>query len=408
MNRPMRNLILGVTILGSSAAMAGVTLFEGDNFTGRRVVVDSNTSNFNSLEFNDRAQSAIVEGGSWELCIDRDFGGGCTTLAPGRYPSLAGWTTRISSARMVAAGPTAMAPTPSRASSGITFYANEDFGGREVAADRSLANFGSVNYNDRPQSAIVEGGAWEICADRNFGGGCAVLAPGRYPSLGDWSRRVSSARPLGSRPSVGATAAVGSSATVVAGSRSGITLYANEDFTGREVSADRSLSDLGARSFNDRPQSAIVEGGAWEVCADRNFGGNCTILAPGQYPSLGDWTRRVSSARPMRDARSDGARDNIRGRASAMLFSGVQFSGRQFTLGGEGANTLNGTFNDRASSLRIDRGYWIFCSDANFGGECRTFGPGEYPVLPPELENRISSGRRITNEYPYARQSGSR
>ena len=408
MNRPMRHLILGVTIFGSTAAMAGVTFFEGDNFTGRRVVVDSNTSNFTTLDFNDRAQSVIVEGGSWELCIDRDFGGGCTTLAPGRYPSLAGWTTRVSSARMVVAGPSAVAPAPLRAGSGITFYANEDFGGRQVAADRQLANFGSVGYNDRPQSAIVDGGAWEICADLDFGGNCAVLAPGRYPSLGDWSRRVSSARPLGSGPAVGTTAAAGSPAAVVVAPRGGITLFANEDFGGREVSADRSLADLGTRSFNDRPQSAIVEGGAWEVCADRNFGGNCTILAPGRYPSLGDWSRRVSSTRPVRDARGNSARDHTHGRASATLFSGDYFRGRQFAVGGEGANTLNGVFNDRASSVRIDRGYWIFCSEANLSGECRTFGPGEYPTLPPELENRISSGRMISNEYPYARQSGSR
>ena len=27
---------------------------------------------------------------------------------------------------------------------------------------------------------------------------------------------------------------------------------------------------------------------------------------------------------------------------------------------------------------------WIFCSDANFNGECRTFGPGDYASLPPD------------------------
>jgi hypothetical protein len=58
-------------------------------------------------------------------------------------------------------------------------------------------------------------------------------------------------------------------------------------------------------------------------------------------------------------------------------------------------------FNDRASSLRIERGYWMFCSDANFAGECRTFGPGDYPTLPQGLSNRISSGRKVNNEYPY-------
>ena len=30
-----------------------------------------------------------------------------------------------------------------------------------------------------------------------------------------------------------------------------------------------------------------------------------------------------------------------------------------------------------------------------------TFGPGDYPELPGDLQKRISSGRRISNDYPY-------
>ena len=40
-------------------------------------------------------------------------------------------------------------------------------------------------------------------------------------------------------------------------------------------------------------------------------------------------------------------------------------------------------------------------ADSEFRGECRTFGPGEYANLP-GLNNVISSGRRISNYYPYA------
>jgi hypothetical protein len=50
--------------------------------------------------------------------------------------------------------------------------------------------------------------------------------------------------------------------------------------------------------------------------------------------------------------------------------------------------------------MRIERGYWMFCTDANFMGDCRTFGPGDYATLS-WLSNRISSGRRISNDYPY-------
>jgi hypothetical protein len=42
-----------------------------------------------------------------------------------------------------------------------------------------------------------------------------------------------------------------------------------------------------------------------------------------------------------------------------------------------------------------------FCSDADFQGTCRTFGPGDYPNLSRGLDNKVSSGRRISNEYPY-------
>jgi hypothetical protein len=87
----------------------------------------------------------------------------------------------------------------------------------------------------------------------------------------------------------------------------------------------------------------------------------------------------------------------------AILYEGPNLTGRSFVINAEIVPDLAGTgFNDRASSLRIERGYWIFCSDANFFGECRTFGPGDYPTLPWDLAYRISSGRRIAGHYPYS------
>ena len=78
------------------------------------------------------------------------------------------------------------------------------------------------------------------------------------------------------------------------------------------------------------------------------------------------------------------------------------FRGRSFTADQSVQNFANIGFNDRASSLRIEGGYWIFCSDANFNGECLTFGPGDYPTLSWGLNNRISSGRRVQSTYPYS------
>jgi Beta/Gamma crystallin len=77
-------------------------------------------------------------------------------------------------------------------------------------------------------------------------------------------------------------------------------------------------------------------------------------------------------------------------------------SGRAFEIDRNVVRNLDGTgFNDRAASLSVLGGYWVFCSDANFEGDCRTFGPGDYPNLPFDLDRKISSGRRIADRYPY-------
>jgi hypothetical protein len=277
-------------------------------------------------------------------------------------------------------GATALAA--STAMAGVTFFENENYAGRQVTADRALQNFPSVGFNDRARSAVVEGDSWQVCMDVNFNGGCTVLAPGRYPSLGEWSGRISSTRPVGT-PTAAAPAAAGA-----------VTFFGNRNFGGRQFTINQPLPNLAGTRADDRAESAIVEGGAWEVCANPEYRGDCQVFAPGRYPTLGSLDGKVSSARPYHDRRAGQ-------RATATLYSEVNLTGRAFPLGREGDANLQGQFNDRASSLHVDSGYWIFCSDAGFRGECRTFGPGDYAQLPRELENRISSGRRISNEYPY-------
>jgi len=86
----------------------------------------------------------------------------------------------------------------------------------------------------------------------------------------------------------------------------------------------------------------------------------------------------------------------------AVLYSNSDFRGDRYVVQGNYMRDLANTgFNDRAQSLRVEHGYWIFCSDSDFQGQCRTFGPGDYRRLPRALDNKISSGRRISERYPY-------
>ena len=181
-----------------------------------------------------------------------------------------------------------------------------------------------------------------------------------------------------------------------------ITFYEGDNYGGRQFTADRPVANFARTPFNDKFNSAVVHDGRWEICVDAEFSGGCGVLAPGAYPNLGAYAGRISSVRPIGGQYSNNRPDD-RGRnreARATLYEGANLSGRSFPLNDTMPNLARTGFNDRASSLRVESGYWIFCSDAEFRGECRTFGPGDYASLP-GLDNVISSGRRISNDYPY-------
>ncbi|MDO9220648.1 MAG: beta/gamma crystallin-related protein [Thiobacillus sp.] len=81
--------------------VAQVTLYERQGFEGQSITTQKPIGNFTRHDFNDRASSAVVEGGHWEVCEDAQFSGRCVVMRPGRYPSLAevGLNNRVSSIR---------------------------------------------------------------------------------------------------------------------------------------------------------------------------------------------------------------------------------------------------------------------------------------------------------------------
>lgn len=179
-----------------------------------------------------------------------------------------------------------------------------------------------------------------------------------------------------------------------------VVFYEQEDFRGRSFIVEGPVPDFLRYGFNDRASSVAVRRGNYLVCDGPGFRGHCVTLAPGDYRTLRAMglNNRVSSVRPAGAAPPPppvGAR--------AVLFGRPNFEGRGFVLEGDQVfGSLQGSgFNDRASSLRVERGYWLFCSEPEFRGICRTYGPGDYLQLPPGLDNNISSARLIHSRYPY-------
>ena len=172
-----------------------------------------------------------------------------------------------------------------------------------------------------------------------------------------------------------------------------VTFYEHDNFRGRSFVVVDSVDNFARYGFNDRASSAVVRRGHYQVCEHAGYQGRCVSLAPGDYSSLGSMglNDRISSARPQ----------GRRGGARAVLFTQPNFGGSRMVLEGHDViNDLSHTgFNNRASSLKVERGQWMLCSRSGFRGDCRTFGPGDYARLPHELDNRVSSARPLEQRH---------
>ena len=88
--------------------------------------------------------------------------------------------------------------------------------------------------------------------------------------------------------------------------------------------------------------------------------------------------------------------------AQVTFYENEGFRGRAFAVNRQIDNFSNYGFNDRASSVVVDRGRWEACEDVRFGGRCVVLRRGSYDSLRGlGLENRISSVRPVADRGHY-------
>jgi uncharacterized protein YcfJ len=82
------------------------------------------------------------------------------------------------------------------------------------------------------------------------------------------------------------------------------------------------------------------------------------------------------------------------------------FRGRAFTTDRQVNNFGNQGFNDRASSVVVDRGRWEVCTDAGFGGKCVVLRQGSYDSLNGMgLNDQVSSVRPVNQQATYRNEA---
>ena len=168
-----------------------------------------------------------------------------------------------------------------------------------------------------------------------------------------------------------------------------IRLYTDDNFKGRVVVLRDTTDDLSRVNFNDAASSIKVESGTWDVCTHSDFKGDCKTLAPGEYRSLPGMNDQISSVRELGGSSGSGGR-----RAALELFADGGQRGASAGVNADRDDLVDIGFNDRASSARIEYGSWQLCSDSNYRGSCRVFGPGSHDDLG-GLNGRVSSARMV-------------
>src|SRR6478672_11864182 len=65
-----------------------------------------------------------------------------------------------------------------------------------------------------------------------------------------------------------------------------VTVYKQQDFAGDQLPLRDAAYDLSRMNFHDQISSIVVHSGAWEVCTQPHFRGECVVLKPGKYSAL--------------------------------------------------------------------------------------------------------------------------
>jgi hypothetical protein len=175
-----------------------------------------------------------------------------------------------------------------------------------------------------------------------------------------------------------------------------VVLYQRSSHGTRAIELTSSIDDLETRSFGRSAEAALVSGGIWRLCDGERGRGACTDFPPGRYQSLGALDGKVRSAYLIAPGADRVATIAPGPAGRAVLYQFPNFGGPSAVIEYGRAPDLDWAhFHNPASSLRIESGSWLVCSDLGYQGECRVMEPGEYPVLTGALSSGIASARQV-------------
>lgn len=365
---------------------AGITLYNHTDFGGDSVYVDNDQSRLGgSLNFNDRATSIRVHGGTWEVCSGNDYSGRCVRISDDvRDLRSLRLHNDVSSVRLVRGGSGGWGDgswrdrRPGRGNQVILFE-HTNYNGQSVGFHEDIPDLTRYGFNDRASSVQTPAGSWELCEHTNYRGQC-------------WTIHTNEANliPLGANDRISSMRRVDNTPGGGGGRRDGITLFEHTSYGGRQVNIDSDTPSLIGLNFNDVMSSLRVHDDTWELCEHVNYQGRCWRVSSDDANVVPDgYNDRISSVRRARGGGGGGG-----GRSEITVYEHTNYGGRSRTFSGSVDNLVGLGWNDEISSFRV-RGTWEVCEHTNYGGRCQRFTSDEDNLVSIGWNDRISSIREI-------------
>jgi len=175
-----------------------------------------------------------------------------------------------------------------------------------------------------------------------------------------------------------------------------IIVYADAYYSGASRHYSGDVRDFANEGFNDRISSIRVVSGFWTVCTDANFYGRCQNVS-GDISNLESTglNDRISSIRLESGGGGSGGWGQGSYRDGIVLYDDTNYRGREVAIDEDAPNLGQYSFNDRATSLRVEGGTWEICQDGNYGGRCQIVDGDVASLSTFNMNNTISSVRRV-------------
>jgi hypothetical protein len=263
----------------------------------------------------------------------------------------------------------------------ITLYEGQDFQGRYVTTNDSMAIVGSPAFASAASSMIVTDGVWEACTDAYFRGRCAQLLPGAYPKANvNLNGRIASVRQL---EYAGRATPATTNAQALASEPQPVVVNPTPLVVNPpQVVVNPTPVVVNPPQVVVNPAPVVLDAQPIAVDPAPVLTNAPTAVVINAQPAVIAAPTVVTVVPPS---------------GRVVLYEYPNYAGARAIIDRQAKDLdyANFSYGRRAMSARVESGTWMFCSEMTFQGQCQTFGPGEYPQLLGQLVAGIASAQLV-------------